>query len=126
MSETFWITLLGGFIAGIVGLILFLIQRKVERNDKEQSLMFRLYQLIEREIYTRRPEGQTELDIKWTEIKSISLLLKDTELGAVVYRLAQEEDQNSDHVKEVLGKIESKLNKGLVKKIKTDSEEKKE
>lgn len=122
MCESFWLTVLGGFIAGIIGLILFIIQRRVEQNDKEQSLLYRLYQLIEREIEIRRPEGQTELDIKWTEIKSISLLLKDTELGQDVYRLAQEKDQVGESVSKVLEKIKSKLNEKLVKEIKANAE----
>jgi hypothetical protein len=121
MSETFWVTLLGGFIAGLVGLGLFLIQRCVDSKDKEQSLLFRLYQLIDREIDIRQPEGRMNLDIKWTEVKGLSLLLKDTELGRDVYRLGEEEDQKSKQVKKVLGKIKFKLNKELVEKIKAST-----
>ena len=117
MPEDFWITLLGGFLAGVVGLSLFFIQRFKEKNDKEQNLIFRLYQLIERNIDTAEVGASTEMRNKWTEIKSISFLLKDADLGRETYKFAQKKSQDSKDVDAVLKKLESKLNKKLVKKI---------
>ena len=117
MPETFWVTLLGGFLAGLVGLILFFIQRWKEKEDKEQSLIFRLYQLIERNIDTAEVGASTEMLNKWTEIKSISFLLKDADLGGETYDIAQKKRQKGKDVDAVKKKLESKLNKKLVKKI---------
>ena len=117
MPEDFWITLLGGFLAGVVGLSLFFIQRGKEKKDKEQSLIFRLYQLIERNIDVAEPGSMSEMRNKWTEIKSISFLLKDADLGRETYKFAQKKSQDSKDVDAVLKKLESKLNKKLVKKI---------
>lgn len=123
MPENFWVTLLGGFLAGGFGLFLFFIQRWKEKKDKEQNLIFRLYQLIERRIDIREPGGQSELDRKWTEIKSISFLLKDTDLGREIYKLTQEGNQAGDHRNACLKKIASKLNKKLIKEIHANSSE---
>lgn len=123
MPENFWITLLGGFLAGGFGLFLFFIQRWKEKKDKEQNLLFRLYQLIERHIDIRAPGVQSELDRKWTRIKSISFLLKDTDLGRETYKLTQEGNQAGNHINAVLKKIASKLNKKLIKEIHANSSE---
>jgi len=117
LPEDFWITLLGGFLAGVVGLSLFFIQRWKEKKDKEQSLIFRLYQLIERNIDTAEVGASSEMRNKWTEIKSISFLLKDTDLGRETYKFAQRQRQDSNDVDTVLEKLESKLNKELKEKI---------
>ncbi len=117
MPENFWITLLGGFLAGVVGLSLFFIQRYKEKKDKEQSLIFRLYQLIERNIDTAEVGASTEMLNKWTEIKSISFLLKDADLGRETYEFAQKKKQDKKDVDPVLKKLESELNKKLIKEI---------
>ena len=111
MPEDFWITLLGGFLAGVVGLSLFFIQRCKEKKDKEQSLIFRLYQLIERNIDTAEPGAISEKRNKWTEIKSISFLLKDADLGRETYKLAQKGKQDSEDVNAILKILKLKLKK---------------
>jgi len=123
VPENFWITLLGGFLAGVVGLSLFFIQRCKEKKDKEQSLIFRLYQLIERNIDTAEVGAISEKRNKWTEIKSISFLLKDADLGRETYKFAQKKSQDSKDVDAVLKKLESKLNKKLVEKIHANASE---
>ena len=123
MPEDFWITLLGGFLAGVVGLSLFFIQRFKEKNDKEQNLIFRLYQLIERNIDVAEVGAISEMRNKWTEIKSISFLLKDADLGRETYNFAQKKSQDSKDVDAVLKKLESELNKKLVKKIHANASE---
>ena len=123
MPEDFWITLLGGFLAGVVGLSLFFIQRGKEKKDKEQSLIFRLYQLIERNIDVAEVGASSEMLNKWTEIKSISFLLKDTDLGTETYKFAQRGRQDSNDVDAVLEKLESKLNKKLKEKIHANASE---
>ena len=126
MPENFWITLLGGFLAGGFGLFLFFIQRWKEKEDKEQNLIFRLYQLIERNIDGAEEDAISEKRRKWTEIKSISFLLKDTDLGRETYKFAQKKSQDSKDVDAVLEKITSKLNEELVKEIQADSSKKNE
>ena len=124
MPENFWITFLGGFLAGVVGLSLFFIQRCKEKEDKEQSLIFRLYQLIERNIdIGEGPGASSEIRRKWNEIKSISFLLKDTDLAIEIHKIAQRKDQDSEDVKAVLKKLESKLNKELKNKIHANASE---
>jgi len=123
VPEDFWITLLGGFLAGVVGLSLFFIQRCKEKKDKEQSLIFRLYQLIERNIDIAEEGAISEMRNKWTEIKSISFLLKDTDLGTETYKFAQKKSQDSKDVDVVLKKLESKLNKKLKEKIHANASE---
>ena len=117
MPQDFWITLLGGFLAGVVGLSLFFIQRCKEKEDKEQSLIFRLYQLIERNIDAAEVGAISEKRRKWTEIKSISFLLKDTDLGRKTYTFAEKRSQDSKDVDAVLKILEPKLNKKLIKEI---------
>jgi len=38
MPEGFWYTILGGFLAGCFGLLLFLIQRYTDKKDEEQKI----------------------------------------------------------------------------------------
>jgi hypothetical protein len=121
MPENFCITLLGGFLAGGFGLILFFIQRWKEKQDKEQNLLFRLYQLIERNIDNAEAGAISEKRRKWNEIKSISFLLKDTNIARKTYKFAQKKIQDSTDKDIILKEISSKLNKKLIKEIHSNS-----
>jgi len=85
MPEGFWLTILGGFLAGCFGLLLFFIQRYIESKENEQKLLFQIYNLLDQPHSWGAGTDYFETIRKkrgeFTQIRSLSLLLKDRKLS---------------------------------------------
>lgn len=117
MGEGFWLTILGGLLAGAAGVLLFFIQRCVESTDKERNLLYRIYHLIQ----------SITVDVKehierWQEVESLSLLLKDQELAKEIFLCAYKKPLRDPCIQRILNKVCLKLNKKLFTKNKKSPE----
>ena len=117
MGEGFWLTILGGFLAGAVGVLLFFIQRCVESTDKERNLLYRIYHLIQ----SITPVVKEHIE-RWQEVESLSLLLKDRELAKEIFLCANKKPVSDPCIQLILNKVCLKLNKKLFTKDKRSPE----
>jgi len=126
MPEYFYSTVLGGFIAGVIGLVLFFIQRVFETKDKQQNILLEIHQLLRhpfsmppRSDPERRMEGTLhafhESNIRNQKIKSLAFLIKDKELSKKIFLCAGH--RTSETQKDIIKEIQKKLNKKLLKEI---------
>lgn len=122
MAESFWFTILGGFLAGGFGLLVFFIQKFIEKRANEQNILFQIYSmLVDRRIDERSPGGFFEILNKYRDIENSSFLLKDKNIRKKIFLFAH--SMTSRHVdnvpkrEDLLKEIRQKLNKKLAKEI---------
>jgi hypothetical protein len=117
MPEQVWYTILGGFISGVVGLVLFFIQRGKQKKDEQQNYLFRIYQIIKQQSeYGYDLRDAREKD-RWNEMLSLSLLLKNKKLAIDIYRDCSSPGfSKEDSINAIMQKIAKRLNKRLVRK----------
>jgi hypothetical protein len=114
MPKEVWLTILGGFLSGGAGITLFFIQRCKEKQDEQQNILFRIYQLVIAVTVIPHQimlEAFLENRRRLKDIQALSFLVKDKELARFIWLYAGTPSQIRDE--EVLGKILSRFNKKL-------------
>ena len=117
MPKEVWLTILGGFLSGVVGIILFFIQRWKDKRDEQQDILFRSYQLLFGPI-TFRGDGIDAFHVQHerrSDVRALCFLLKDKGLARDIYQyaglpphLSPEEMQ-----RRILSKLDKKLYQDL-------------
>ncbi len=125
MAESFWFTILGGFLAGGFGLLLFFIQKFVEKRANEQNILFQIYSMLEdRRIDGRSSEGFFENLNRYRDIENSSFLLKDKNIRKKIFLYARsmisKSVDNAPEREVLLKEIRQKLNRRLAKDIESN------
>ena len=127
MCSEFLATALGGLIAGVVGLVLFFLQRCYQSRDDQRKILFKILQLIQLPVVPAGGPKETLPMLRFlgeerrsVEIDTLSFLVKDkklsTELHGYFYKSENER-------RTVFALLTSKLNPDLWSSIKNGSKD---
>ena len=104
MLENFYFTILGGFIAGGFGVLLFFLERHFESKNREQTLLFQIHDLIQAPVYGMGVEASVGRFERLRDIGGLSLLIKDKKLRKEICLYAYGKPEKRAEVEELLKK----------------------
>ena len=122
LPAEFWYTALGGFLSGIVGVVLFFLQRSKAKRDEQQKIFFRILELLTMPFMffpnlgdktSMRNEAKEHAEQR-QEIRNLALRITDKKLSELIYF----SDYNKQAEKAVcIDALRARINKRLYAKI---------
>ncbi|MBE3143932.1 MAG: hypothetical protein IMZ61_08415 [Planctomycetes bacterium] len=121
MPDEFWFTVLGGFLSGLVGLMLFFIQRLKAKKDEQKNILFEILRLFTMPKLYPNIWDKTSLHDQARlyaeqrqEIRNLALRIRDKKLSSLIYLCDM---MKRDEKEKCIAAIRKKINKRMYDKI---------